>query len=272
VHNGTLRYRATRDRQDALRQRLRELAAVRVRFGYRRLTVPLKRDGWKVNAKRIYRLYDLEELAVRTKPRKKLASRARVPAVAPTRANERWTMDFVSARTTDGRWFRTLTVVDIYTREALALVADRSLTGVKVAAALTTVLQQRATPEAISVDNGTEFVSKAMDAWAYAHGVRLDFIRPGRPVENAFIESFNGRLRDECLNSHVFGSVAEAQLLLDAWREDYNQVRPHSALQDRTPGEWAQYVADSREPRESAVIKETGIKTETTTRSVTFPV
>jgi len=167
---------------------------------------------------------------------------------------ERWTMDFVSARTTDGRWFRALTVVDIYTREALALVADRSLTGLKVAAALSRVLQRRPKPEAISVDNGTEFVSKTMDAWAYAHGVRLDFIRPCRPVENAFIESFNGRLRDECLNSHVFGSVAEAQALLDVWRDDYNRVRPDSALQDRTPMEWAQHVTESREPRDSVSI------------------
>jgi putative transposase len=234
VRLNTWRYTLTRDPQEALRQRLRELAGVRVRFGYRRLTVLLKREGWRVNAKRVYRLYDREGLAVRTKPRKKLASRARVPAVAPTRPNERWTMDFVSARTNEGRWFRTLTVVDIYTREALALVVDRSLTGVKVAAALTSLLAYRPKPMAISVDNGTEFVSKAMDAWAYGHDVRLDFIRPGRPVENAFIESFNGRLRDECLNSHVFSSVAEAQALLDAWRDDYNRVRPHSALQDRT--------------------------------------
>ena len=120
-------------------------------------------------------------------------------------------MDFVSARTTDGRWFRTLTVVDIYTRESLALVADRSLTGVKVAAALSRILEQRPRPQAISVDNGDGVCQPAMDAWAYGHDVRLDFIRPGNPVENAFIESFNGRLRDECLNSHVFGSVAEAQ-------------------------------------------------------------
>lgn len=136
----------TRYPQEALRQRLREFAGVRVRFGYRRPTVLLKREGWTVNAKRVYRLYDLEGLAARTKPRKKLASRARVPAAAPTRPNERWAMDFVSARTIDGRWFRTLTVVDIYTREALALVVDRSLTGVKVAAALSRILERRAKP------------------------------------------------------------------------------------------------------------------------------
>jgi putative transposase len=205
VRQNTWRYRPTRDAQEALRQRLRELAAVRVRFGYRRLTVLLRREGWRVNAKRIYRLYGLEGLAVRTKPRRKLAMRARVPAPPVTRPNERCSMDFVSTRLADGRWFRTLTVLDLFTREALALVADRSLTGVKVAAALTPVVRHRGAPVAITIDNGSEFVSRAMDAWAYTAGVRLDFIRPGRPTENAFIESFNGRLRDECLNVHVFG-------------------------------------------------------------------
>jgi putative transposase len=266
----TLRYRLTRDPQDALRQRLRELAAVRVRFGYRRLTVLLKREGWRVNAKRVYRLYGLEGLAVRTKPRKRLAARARVPLPAATRPNERWSMDFVSARLADGRWFRTLTVLDLYTRESLALIADRSLTGLKVASALTSILARRPAPQAITVDNGGEFVSRAMDAWAYAHDIRLDFIRPGKPVENAFIESFNGRLRDECLNTHVFGSIAEAQVVLEAWRHDYNAVRPHSALRDRTPAEWARWVTDSREPRESMSIRQNGLELETAGRFVTI--
>ena len=177
----------------------------------------------------------------------------------------------MSARLADGRWFRTLTVLDLYTREALALVADRSLTGVKVAGALTGVLQRRPAPHAITVDNGSEFVSRAMDAWAYAHDVRLDFIRPGKPVDNAFIESFNGKLRDECLNSHVFASVAEAQVVLEAWRDDYNAVRPHSALQDRTPAAMGAMWVDSREPRESTAINEMGIQLETTVCSVTFP-
>jgi putative transposase len=128
-------------------------------------------------------------------------------------------------------------VLDVYTREALALVADRSLTGIKVAAALTPIVRHRGAPVAITVDNGGEFVSRAMDAWAYAHDVRLEFIRPGKPIENAFIESFNGRLRDECLNAHVFQSTSEAQAVLNAWRQDYNHVRPHSALNDRTPAE-----------------------------------
>jgi len=270
VHNGTLRYRSIRDRQDALRQRLRELAAVRVRFGYRRLTVLLRREGWRVNAKRVYRLYGLEGLEVRTKPRKKLASRVRVPLPAATRPNERWSMDFVSARLADGRWFRTLTVLDLYTRESLTLVADRSLTGVKVAAALSRVLQQRTAPQAITVDNGGEFVSRAMDAWAYAHEVRLDFIRPGKPVENAFIESFNGKLRDECLNSHVFSSVVEAQVVLDAWREDYNLVRPHSSLQDRTPAAMGALWVDSREPRESTAARKDRTENEIAGRFVTI--
>jgi putative transposase len=266
----TLRYQSIRDRQDALRQRLRELAAVRVRFGYRRLTVLLKREGWPVNAKRIYRLYGDEGLTVRTTPRKRLASRPRVPLPTATRPNERWSMDFVSARLADGRWFRTLTVLDLYTRESLALVADRSLTGVKVAATLSRVLQRRAAPEAITVDNGGEFVSRAMDAWAYAHDVRLDFIRPGKPMENAFIESFNGKLRDECLNSHVFVSIAEAQAILDAWREDYNLVRPHSSLHDRTPAAVGAMWVDSRESRESTAPKQNRMELEIAGRFVTI--
>ena len=181
-------------------------------------------------------------------------------------------MDFVSARLADGRWFRTLTVLDIYTRESLALVVDRSLTGIKVAAALTPIVHLRGAPLAITVDNGGEFVSRAMDAWAYAHDVRLEFIRPGRPVENAFIESFNGRLRDECLNAHIFTSTAEAQRVLDAWRHDYNHVRPHSALQDRTPVEWAHGGVDSRVPRESTAARKDRTETEITGRLVTFPV
>jgi len=253
-----------------LRQRLRELAAVRVRFGYRRLTVLLKREGWRVNAKRVYRLYSDEGLTVRTKPRKRLASRARVPLPAPTRPNERWSMDFVSARLADGRWFRTLTVLDVFTRESLALVADRSLTGIKVAAALTPIVRRRGAPTAITVDNGGEFVSRAMDAWAYAQNVRLEFIRPGKPIENAFIESFNGRLRDECLNGHIFASTIEAQRVLEAWRQDYNHVRPHSALNDRTPAEMGTLGVDSRVPRESTALKNDGPKTEIAGRFVTI--
>ncbi len=167
--------------------RLRELAASRVRFGYRRLTVMLRREGWPVNAKRIYRLYAEDGLAVRTKIRKKIARRARVPAQAAMRPNEKWSMDFVAARLLDGRWFRVLTGVDQFTRECLLLLADSSLSGQKVALALSVVIAERGAPVSITVDNGSEFYSRAMEAWAYHYQVQLDFICPGRPVENGYI-------------------------------------------------------------------------------------
>lgn len=239
IQRSTLRYQDHRDRQEALRIRLRDLAASRVRFGYRRLTVLLKREGWRVNAKRIYRLYTEEGLTVRTKYRKKTASRSRVPQGLATAPNQRWSMDFVSDRFVDGRWFRVLTVVDQFTRECLLLYADRALSGGKVAAQLERVVKDRGVPLSITVDNGSEFASRAMDAWAYGHGIRLDFIRPGKPVENGYIESFNGRLRDECLNVSLFFSLEDAREKLEQWRRDYNRARPHSALGDQTPEAFA---------------------------------
>jgi putative transposase len=178
-------------------------------------------------------------LAVRTKVRKKIARRARVPAQAATRPNEKWSMDFIAARLLDGRWFRVLTVVDQFTRECLLLLADSSLSGQKVALALSAVIAERGAPVSITVDNGSEFYSRAMEAWAYQHDVQLNFIRPGRPVENSYIESFNGRLRDECLNVEVFFGLTDVRDKLERWRLDYNQVRPHSGLRDRTPEEFA---------------------------------
>ena len=212
----------------------------------------------------------LEGLEVRTKPRKKLASRARVPLPAPTRPNERWSMDFVSART---RGWPLVSDADrarrLHARIARARrrpIAD----GRQGRGRPDADRAQRGAPTAITVDNGGEFVSRAMDAWAYAHDVRLDFIRPGKPVENAFIESFNGRLRDECLNAHVFSSTVEAQRVLDAWRHDYNHVRPHSALQDRTPAEMGAMWVDSREARESTAARKDRIETEIAGRFVTI--
>ncbi len=231
----SFRYRSRRDPQLALRMRLKELAATRVRFGYRRLTVLLRREGWWVNAKRIYRLYREEGLVIRTRKRKKLARRARVP-VSPAQArNECWSMDFMVDRLADGRRFRILTVIDQYTRECPVLVADTSLTAKEVVAALDRVVSMDSAPKSITVDNGSEFASRVMDAWAYRQGVQLEFIRPGKPVDNRFIESFNGRLRDECLNVEVFFSIPDAQAKLERWRVDYNQQRPHSSLGDQTP-------------------------------------
>ena len=219
--------------------RLRELAGSRVRYGYRRLTVLLRREGRAVNTKRVYRLYREEGLQVRTTKWAKRAARVRVPLMGATRQNQRWSMDFVSDRLADGRWFRILTVVDQYSRECLCAYADRSQTGEKVVEQMKRLVAGRGTPESITTDNGSEFAGRAMEAWAYQAGVKLDFIRPGRPVENGYIESFNGRLRDECLNGEVFFSLADTREKLERWRHDYNHKRPHSALQDRTPEECA---------------------------------
>jgi putative transposase len=238
---GTLRYESRKVFDEVLRHRLRELAGTHVRYGYRRLTVLLRREGWHVNAKRIYRLYREEELIVRTKQRRKMARRRPVPSGVASRPNQCWSMDFVSDKLADGRAFRILTVVDQFTRECVGLEADGSMTGMKVAQALAGAKQERGhLPESITVDNGSEFCSRALEAWAMNYEVQLCFIRPGRPVENGFIESFNGRLRDECLNVEWFSSLDDARRKLAKFREHYNHERPHSALADRTPAAFAE--------------------------------
>jgi putative transposase len=243
----TLRYKSTKDPQTALRLRLRELAATHVRYGYRRLTVLLRREGWVVNAKRIYRFYREAGLLVRSKTRRRFARNDRVPRPMAVRTDQCWSMDFVAVRFTDGRMVRILTVVDHFSRECISLTADRRLTGRKVAEALDIALAERQRkPDSITVDNGSEFTSKAMGDWAAEQKIRLDFIRPGKPVENAFIESFNGRLRDECLNLDRFGTLAELREKLEQFRDHYNHQRPHSALDDYAPAEFArQYRAAS---------------------------
>ena len=221
----------------ALRMRLKELAMVRVRYGYRRLTILLQREGWPVGKRRVYRLYRQENLLVRTKTRRKRVARVRVPLTGAERPNQRWSMDFMSDRLADGRAFRVLTVVDQFSRECPLLEADRSLTGKRVVECLDRLAWFAGQPESITVDNGSEFCSRALDAWAYQHGVRLDFIRPGRPAENGFIESFNGKLRDECLNTEIFFTLEDARQKLEHWRKDYNEQRPHSALGGLPPME-----------------------------------
>ena len=188
-----------------------------------------------MNAKRVYRLYRQEGLQVRTPKRAKRAAQVRVALSGASRPNQRWSMDFVSDRLADGRWFRILTVVDQYTRECLCVHAERSQTGKKVAEQLSRIIARQGPPESITSDNGSEFVGKAMEVWSYQNGVKLDFIRPGKPVENGFVESFNGRLRDECLNVEVFFDVADARIKLERWQTDFNHSRPHSSLDDRTP-------------------------------------
>jgi putative transposase len=232
-------YKPVTKDERALILRLRELAFSRVRYGYRRLTILLQREGWPVGKKRILRLYRTENLLVRTKHRKKRTSHLRVPLGPPTAPNQRWSIDFMSARLESGRYFRILTIIDQFSRECPLLWADMSLTGAKVVACLELLAGTRGLPMAITLDNGSEFCSRAMDVWAYKNGVKLDFIRPGRPVENGYIESFNGRLRDECLNIHVFFDLADVREKLEAWRRDYNEVRPHGSLGKMTPKEFA---------------------------------
>ena len=236
-------YRHHRREDTALRRRLRELAQARPRFGYLRLHVLLRREGWRVNKKRVHRLYREEGLAVRLTRRRKRASHLRVMPPSPSQMNERWSMDFVADTFLDGRRFRALTVVDNWSRHSPFIEADITLTGTKVVAALERVAKRSGYPRMITVDNGSEFASKALDAWAYAHGVKLDFIRPGKPVKNAVIESFNGRFRDECLNANVFVSLHDARQKIEAWRIDYNEHRPHSSLGDLTPQEFAEQAA-----------------------------
>jgi putative transposase len=221
--------------EPALRQRLRELAAERRRFGYRRLHLLLAREGIAVNHKRVERLYHDEGLTVRRRSRKRVAAADRTPVLLPTAPNEQWSLDFVSDALAWGRRIRLLAVVDAVTREALAIEVDTSLPGERVVRVLEQLATDRGVPNAIVLDNGPELTGRALDQWAYGRGVQLRFIQPGKPVQNAFAESFVGRLRDECLNEHWFTSLADARRIVEAWRRDYNAVRPHSGLGYRTP-------------------------------------
>jgi len=243
MNRATYYYRSRAKDYGALKMLLRDLGMSRVRFGYLRLTVMLRREGWEVGKKLVYRLYREQGLTMRTKKRRKLASEQRGVVEAAERPNERWSMDFITDQLEDGRYFRTLTVVDQYTRECPVLEVAHSLTATKVVDALERVAVQRGYPASITVDNGSEFSSRVMDAWAYKHGVKLDFIRPGKPVENGYIESFNGRLRDECLNVELFWDIQDARLKLEKWRLDYNEHRPHSSLANLPPAAFAKEVS-----------------------------
>ena len=224
----------------SLLMRIKEIAATRVHYGYRRIHVMLRREGWLDNCKRVYRLYQAEGLSLRLKrPKRNKSARLRQPKQLATAINEIWSMDFVADALFDGRKLRALTVVDNYTRESLAIDVGQSLKGEDVVATLNRIAAHRGLPTTIKVDNGSEFISKAMDKWAYEHRVELDFSRPGRPTDNAKMESFNGRLRQECLNAHWFLSLEDAKAKIEEWRRYYNETRPHSALQWATPAEFA---------------------------------
>jgi putative transposase len=223
---------------EELRRRLRELAEQRRRWGYRRLHILLKREGWTVNSKRVYRIYVEEKLVVRRRRRRRICAQARVLLAPPSRPNETWTMDFLHDALAGGRKFRTLSIEDAYTREMAIIEVDTSLPALRVVRVLERLRLERGLPERIVIDHGTEFTSKALDQWAYENKVTLHFITPGRPMENGYIESFHGRFREECLNEHWFLTLDDARETIENWRLDYNRVRPHSSLGYLTPEEF----------------------------------
>jgi putative transposase len=236
----SVRYQAIRPDDEELRERLKTLAQERRRFGYRRLHILLRREGHAVNRKRVQRLYREERLTVRRRGGRKRAMGTRRPIATPGAANQRWSLDFVSDQLTDARRFRILAVVDDCTRECLALVADTSIGGRRVARELDDIIRRRGRrPDAIVSDNGTELTSNAILNWADETGIGWHYIAPGKPQQNGFIESFNGRLRDELLNETLFRSLPHARAVLEAWRHDYNAERPHSKLGWMTPRAYA---------------------------------
>jgi putative transposase len=228
--------------------KLREIAEARVRFGYRRLHVMLRREGWDIGKKLVYRLYREEGLMLRNRGRKRRKMMVlRQERYQPKKANEVWSLDFVADQLSTGLKFRALTVVDIYSREALAIEVGQRLGGEHVVEVLNRLVMQRGSPKYLFTDNGSEFASRLVDLWAYHYKVKIDFSRPGKPTDNAFIETFNGSLRDECLNVHWFASLEEAKEKIEAWRQDYNESRPHMALGNITPLEYTRQQASFKE-------------------------
>ncbi len=240
VDRSSMRYQSRRGDDVDLRDAIKRVSRERRRFGYRRIHVMVAREGFQVNHKKLRRIYAEEKLQVRRRGGRKRALGTRRPMVLPDGPNQRWSLDFVSDAFTDGRRFRILTVVDDYTRENVALIADTSLSGQRVTRELNKAIAERGAPKTIVSDNGTEFTSMAILKWVQDTGIDWHYIAPGKPQQNGFIESFNGKLRDECLNETLFSSLAEACATLEEWREDYNWRRPHSALGNLTPMEFAQ--------------------------------
>ena len=261
-----MRYRSHRPDDGELRERMKALAHERRRFGYRRLHVLLRREGFVVNHKRLFRLYREERLMVRRRGGRKRALGTRAPMAVPHAPNDRWSLDFVSDQFIDGRRFRILAVVDDCTRECLALVADTSISGMRVARELDRLIAERGKPRTIVSDNGTELTSNAILHWADDSKVDWHYIAPGKPMQNAFVESFNGRLRDELLNETLFRSLAHARAVLEAWRADYNTDRPHSRLGWMSPAGYAAArrsaalrSTDGSAPRTAAITAQQGI-------------
>ena len=239
VDRTSVRYRSVRPDDASLREAMRAVAGERRRFGYRRIHIMLRRQGIVMNQKKLRRLYREEQLQVRRRGGRKRALGTRRPILVPDRINVRWSLDFVSDAFTDGRRFRVLAVVDDFSRECLALVADTSLSGLRVTRELDALLAIRGRPAAIVSDNGTELTSMAVLKWCQQSGVEWHYIAPGKPMQNGFVESFNGRFRDECLNETLFSSLGQARAAIASWKEVYNLNRPHSALGNRSSAEFA---------------------------------
>jgi putative transposase len=236
VERSTYHYRSRRSGQAELSERIKAIAATRVRYGYRRIHVLLRREGWPVNAKRVYRLYREIGLQLRNKtPKRRVKAKLREDRRPPTRSNETWAMDFVHDQLATGRKLRVLTIVDTFSRYSPAAEPRFSFRGADVVEVLERIGREVGFPATIRVDQGTEFVSRDLDLWAYQRGVTLDFSRPGKQTDNAFIESFNGKFRAECLNAHWFMSLDDARRKCEAWRRDYNEERPHSAIGNKAP-------------------------------------
>jgi putative transposase len=251
LHRSTSRYERQRGEDKELRVRLRAWAARRPRWGYRLLHWQLGQEGFAVNRKKVLRLYREEGLRIRRRRRKHVAAAPREKLAAPTRENERWSMDFLSDELEDGRALRVLNTIDDFTREGLGVAVGRSLPAERVIALLEAIARKRGLPQTIVVDNGPEFASKALHAWAYRHGVTLHFIDPGKPTQNAFIESLNGTLREECLNAEVFEDDDNALMKIEAWRFRYNEERPHSSLGGMPPAQFARRARAERVAQEA---------------------
>lgn len=246
IRRSSHRYRAKSKNDEADRIAIRDIAQNRPRYGYKRITSILRRDGHLINHKRVYRIYTEEGLQVRTKKRKKTTSKQRGILQRARALNKIWSMDFVHEKLVNQRKFRMLTIVDHFSRESVAIEVDYSLKANEVIRCLNRLKFNRGLPEIISVDNGSEFSGHELDRWAFENGVKLHFIRPGKPTENAYIESFNGRLRDECLNTNIFYTLDEAKENIEQWREDYNNWRPHSSLGNQSPLEYIKLTENSR--------------------------
>lgn len=241
-HRSAFYYQPVKGDDSVLRKRIKEISMIRIRYGYQRIYILLRREGWFVNHKKVHRIYCEEGLNLRRKrPRRRVAAAHRLARPNLTQMNQCWSMDFVADNLFNGQRIRALTVVDNFSRECLMIYVDVSIKGTEVVELMERIKDKRGqVANRIQVDNGSEFISKALDQWAYENQVTLDFSRPGKPTDNPYIESFNGSFRDECLNCHWFLSLNDAREKIEAWRTDYNEFRPHSSLENLTPSQYCE--------------------------------